>query len=266
MNDNMPRNSGASRGMSDVKEGMREKAADLAHGAKEQARAQFDQKKDVARGELDTLASALRRAGSEVSDQGGMSGRVITTLADRIDSFGRSIEGQDLDQMMHGVERFARRNPAAFIGGAVALGFVASRFLKSSGRTFDRDDYYSAEAYGGYRDEGIDSAIGSTAYGMRGGYGTTYGSELDTSRELNRASGLDTTGDVGRSNPFDAASAGTGVSGIGTAGMPDRTAGGLTGSTGSKPSTSPGRTTTSGTRDSDELFDGGNRGGRSGGR
>jgi len=32
---------------------------------------------------------------------------------------------------MGDVEQFARRNPVAFVGGAVALGFIASRFLKS---------------------------------------------------------------------------------------------------------------------------------------
>jgi len=257
MNDNMPRNSDASRGMSNVRETVREKAAGLAGEAKEQARVQFDEKKDVARGELDTLASALRRAGSEVSEQGGMSGRVITTLADRLDSFGRSIEGQDLDQMMHGVERFARRNPAAFIGGAVALGFVASRFLKSSSRSFDRDDFYSAEAYGGYSDTGVDSAIGSTAYGTRGGYGTTYGSELDTSRELNRATGLDAAGDLGRSIPYDTPATGSGVTrgGIGTTSP----IGGTPGSTSSPTTSTPNRNAGTGSRSADELFDGSDR-------
>jgi hypothetical protein len=222
MNENMPRSGDASQGMSNVRETVREKAAGLAEGAKQQARSQYEQKKQVARGELDTLASALRRAGSEVSDNGGMSGRVITTVADRIDSLGRSIEGKDLDGVIHEVERFARRNPAAFLGAAVAVGVLASRFLKSStSRAFDVDDYYSSEAYGGFRDSRADSAIGSTGYGSTSasdlftsssGYGTTYGSELDSRSTLDRSStgtpgarstsgtGLDTESDFGIGN------------------------------------------------------------------
>lgn len=216
MNENMPRSGDASQGMSNVRETVREKAADLAEGAKQQARSQYEQKKEVARGELDTLASALRRAGSEVSDNGGMSGRVITTVADRIESLGRSIEGKDLDGVIHEVERFARRNPAAFLGAAVAVGILASRFLKSSSGTdsFDVDDYYSSEAYGGFRNSRADSAIGSTGYGSTGadafagntfdrtsGYGTTYGSELDSRNALDRSS-------LGASNPRGTAGSG----------------------------------------------------------
>jgi hypothetical protein len=36
------------------------------------------------------------------------------------------------------VEDFARREPAVFIGGAIAIGLVAARFLKSSRRSGGR--------------------------------------------------------------------------------------------------------------------------------
>lgn len=163
MNDNMPRG-GDSRG---TKAQLRDKAADLAQGAKEQARAQYDEKKDIAVGELGTLASSLRRVVDDLgsSHPNNMSGKVVSTLADRLESFSRTLDGKDLDNVVTDVERFARRNPAAFLGGAVALGFIASRFLKSSANTYsDRDDYGS-EAYGNYSSgERTDSAIGSAGY------------------------------------------------------------------------------------------------------
>ena len=162
MNENMPRG-GEPRG---TKAQLREKAADLAHGAKEQARAQYDEKKDIAVGELGTLASSLRRVVDDLGSThpNNMSGKVVSTLADRLESFSQTLEGKDLDNVVTDVERFARRNPAAFLGGALALGFIASRFLKSSADTFsDRDDY-SSEAYGGSMGDRTDSAIGSTGY------------------------------------------------------------------------------------------------------
>lgn len=198
MNENMPRSGDVSGGTSNVRDTVREKAAGLANDAKQQARAQYDEKKEVARGELDTLASALRRAGSEVGESGGMSGRLISTAADRIESFSRSIEGKDLDEVIYSVERFARSNPAAFLGGAVAIGFLASRFLKSSNRPVASRDFYSSEAYGGYARDRVDSAIGSTGYGA----GTTYGSELDTgSSSFGTQSGSEFTSGLGSTTP-----------------------------------------------------------------
>lgn len=219
MNENMPRSGDVSQSTSSVKNTLKEKASGLADEAKQQAREQYAEKKEVARGELDTLAMALRRAGNEVSDSGGMSGRVISTVADRIESLSRSIEGKNLDEVVDSVERFARSNTAAFLGGAVAVGFLASRFLKSSTpRSFDDRDFYSSEAYGGYARNRVDSAIGST------GYGTTYGSELDRGSDFStqrtgstvgsrsagsgvtspvtQASGTSVTGTVGSGSDF----------------------------------------------------------------
>lgn len=83
-------------------------------------------------GELDNVASALRRAGSELGDANGVAGKLVSAVADRVESAGRSLDGRELGDLVGDVERFARRNPATFIGGAIAVGFLASRFLKSS--------------------------------------------------------------------------------------------------------------------------------------
>jgi hypothetical protein len=160
-----------------MNESVRDKAAGLASSAKEQARTQFDQKKGSALGELDTLVSALQRVGSELGDNSGMTGKVISTVTTRLESFSRSLDGKDLDGVVRDVETFARRNPAAFLGSAVAIGFLASRFLKSSGGGSSQSrDFYSSEAYGGYSAGVRDSTIGTT-YGtdftMRDSAGTT---------------------------------------------------------------------------------------------
>jgi hypothetical protein len=218
MNDNLPRSGDPASTGSDVRDTVRHKAADLAHDAKEQAREQYDRQKGVALGELDSLASALRRAGNELGDEHGMSSRVVTTVADRIQTFSRSLDGKDLDRVVRDVELFARRNPAAFLGGAVALGFLASRFLKSGSSSFgNRSDLYSHEAYGGYYRGRSESAIGSTGLGAGS---TSYGIEHATDSGTGmRGAGLgDGSSATGMPSTSPTGSA-TGVSGtIGSSG------------------------------------------------
>jgi hypothetical protein len=108
-----------------IKDTVREKASSLAGGA-------FEKQKGTALGELDNIASALRKAGSELGDTGGVATKLVSTLADRVESAGRSLDGKELGDVVDDLERFARRNPATFISAAIGVGFLASRFLKSS--------------------------------------------------------------------------------------------------------------------------------------
>lgn len=108
-----------------IKETVKEKVSDLAGGA-------FEKQKGSALGELDSVASALRKAGSELGDSSGVAGKLVSAIADRVESAGQSLNGKELGDVVDDLERFARRNPATFISGAIAVGFIASRFLKSS--------------------------------------------------------------------------------------------------------------------------------------
>lgn len=223
MNENMPDTGDASRGAASK---IREKAVDLAQGAKEQVRARYDERKSVAVGELGTLASSLRRVVDELgsSHPNNMSGRVVSTLADRIETFGQTLEGKDLDTIVGDVGRFARNNPAAFLGGALALGFMASRFLKSStmsmasDRDFERDETFSGFSSG----DRTDAAFGSTGYsggavptsGLygSGSSGMSSGSDLESGSSFGTTSGSGTAGGLGSS------SSGFGTTGSGSSG------------------------------------------------
>jgi len=91
------------------------------------------QQKGRALSEVGNLASALRQTGENLGD-GGIAGNLINRAADTLENFNRSLDGKDLDTVLRDVETFARRNPAAFLGAAAAIGFAAARFVKSSGR------------------------------------------------------------------------------------------------------------------------------------
>jgi hypothetical protein len=141
MEDNIRSNAGSTT--ANARDAVRDKAAQVAGMAKERIAGQYDEKKNVALNEVQHFASALRRAGENLRDDGSSSigATLLTRAAERLDSIGSSMGGKDLDAIVTDVERLARRNPAAFLGGAMLLGFAASRFLKSSGRGFDTADF-----------------------------------------------------------------------------------------------------------------------------
>ena len=184
MDDNTPR--GESGRLDSARDTIRAKAADLASNAKEQASRQFDSKVGAATSELGSVASALRRAGDELRSSNGssMGATVISLIADRLETMGGSIGGRDLSGTLDDIQRIARRNPAAFMGTAAAVGFLAARFLKSSspGWSASHDEQLAPLHHSPDYElsRGRDIASTGSGSGMSGnmGYGTRSGSDL----------------------------------------------------------------------------------------
>jgi ElaB/YqjD/DUF883 family membrane-anchored ribosome-binding protein len=112
-----------------------------------------EQKGTVASG-LTSVAESIKQVGEnlhtneEANPIAETAAKYTNSLAQQIENISGYFERKDVRDMVRDVETFARRNPAYFIGGAVALGFLAARFLKSSnprqlrsgtGRTFNED-------------------------------------------------------------------------------------------------------------------------------
>ena len=118
----------------------RAKAAEVAGKAKRKIADQYGDKVSEATNEVQHFATALRRAGDGLRDEGTSSigAALLTRAADQLESFGSSLNGKDFDTILSDVDRLARRNPAVFAGGALLLGFAASRFFKSSSRNVTR--------------------------------------------------------------------------------------------------------------------------------
>lgn len=117
--------------------------------------------KDRAANTLGTVARTLRQSAQPLRDDNqAAAGRYVEQAADRVQRFSDYLQRHDVHEMVDGVERVARRQPAIFLGGAFALGLLGARFLKSSRRA--RADERGAEAYRG-------------AYGYAGGYATSAG-------------------------------------------------------------------------------------------
>lgn len=115
----------------------------------------LDEQKGTVAGGLTTVADSIKQVGENLNTAEEpnkiteTAAKYTNSLAEQIENISGYFERKDVREMARDVENFARRYPAYFIGGAVALGFLAARFLKSSnpkqltegrGRTFTDDD------------------------------------------------------------------------------------------------------------------------------
>lgn len=173
---------------SNVADTAREVTQQAAGQVKEKARGLFSDQKDRAVEGISSVSTALRDTATNLSDQNSPASSIIERAADHLESFKSSLEGKDLDQIVRDVQTFARRKPAVFFGGALAVGFLAARFFKSSAPDdfetsyptgFDR---YPSESP--YQSSGLGSSSMSGGSGTDSGYGTagsSYGSRVSES-------------------------------------------------------------------------------------
>jgi uncharacterized protein YjbJ (UPF0337 family) len=162
----------------------------VADQARQQVSSRLASQKDRAAESLTSVAQALRQTGQQLreQDQQAVTG-YIDSLASRVEGVSSYLEHNDLGQLVDDVERFARRQPALFLGGAFALGLLGARFFKSSRpatRSTGRydDNTYMAQRqrryYTGYPSEAdivAASAVPNYGPGTKSGpYDTTSGS------------------------------------------------------------------------------------------
>jgi hypothetical protein len=119
----------------DAKEQAKEKVQEASGQAKDRAREQVDQRSTQAGERVSAAAQDARSVGEELRRQGkDQPARLADQAADRAERLGGYLQESDADRILRDVEDLARRQPWAVAAGGLALGFVASRFLKASSR------------------------------------------------------------------------------------------------------------------------------------
>jgi len=140
------------------------KVAETASVAKEQAKRTVAQVGEQAKQnvgsrmgevaeELGTVADAVRQTSEELSaqDQTGIA-RYGTRIADQIESVSSYLNERGVEDVLTDVEDLARRQPALFLGGALMLGILVGRFLRSSGHEMSYEQGgYDNSGYGNYQ-------------------------------------------------------------------------------------------------------------------
>lgn len=80
----------------------------------------------------DSTSSALRRAADDVEGDNQMIGAALRKGAETIERAAQSLRGGDISRLVEDLNGFARRQPALFLGGSVALGFALARVGKTA--------------------------------------------------------------------------------------------------------------------------------------
>jgi hypothetical protein len=108
-------------------------ASDIAETAKEKVESQVSAQKDRAVGSIGGVAEALRETGKSLRGHDtALPVEYVDRAAEQIERVGGYLRSRTLGELVTDVERFARREPAIFLGGAFTVGLLAARFLKSS--------------------------------------------------------------------------------------------------------------------------------------
>src|SRR4051794_18025748 len=127
---------------------------------KDGAVSQLSTQKDRATDGIGSVAQAVRQSTQQLRDQRHDTiAEYVDQAAAQLERFSKTLKEKNVSELLDEAQRFARRNPALFIGGAFAIGLLSARFLKSSG--------------GGRRDLGWRDRFGTS----QGDYDGTRGSQ-----------------------------------------------------------------------------------------
>ena len=129
MPSSMPGSPGVGQEAADM---ARERAGSMWSDAKETTRSKLNEQKDVAAQGIGEVAQALREAARRREGQGVA--RLTDSAADGLERVSSALRNKDLSAMLRDTNRFAREQPVAFFGLAVAAGFIAMRLLKDTSR------------------------------------------------------------------------------------------------------------------------------------
>ena len=99
---------------------------------------QLSNQKNRATDRLGSVAHAVRQTTQPLRDnQQDVLAQYVEKAADQIERLSTQLRDKDVSELATEAQRFARRQPAVFLGAAFAAGVLAARFLKSSARNGD---------------------------------------------------------------------------------------------------------------------------------
>jgi hypothetical protein len=103
--------------------------------AAEQAQSFAERQKTLGAEQIGGVARAVHSAAREFEGQMPIVAKSVHDAAARLEGAAASLRDQSPGELISGLNRFAREQPAVFFGAAILAGFAASRFLKSTAET-----------------------------------------------------------------------------------------------------------------------------------
>lgn len=120
---------GSTRGQQQAGEGIAEGVETIREEAARYASRQKHRMSD----QVHSLRAALDDMCARLEQEQSPMAAPARKLASGLDSLTTALESANFSDMSRELQDFARRNPALFVGGAALAGFLAGRFLRSSG-------------------------------------------------------------------------------------------------------------------------------------
>ncbi|MGZ8413476.1 MAG: hypothetical protein ACXW05_12145 [Gemmatirosa sp.] len=197
-----------------AKEKAQQLAGDVRQQATERLGSGLDRGKARAAETLGGVAQTLFQSSQQLREQQPQVGQYAERAAHEMQRFSDYLQRADVEELVDGVERLARRQPALFLGGMFALGVLGARFLRSSRRG-------QQPQYASHRETSRAADAGDRAYGADYGasnYGAaSYGASAYGAADYGAASQQGRTGYGGYAGGYGAAPYGdTGYGATGT--------------------------------------------------
>ena len=108
-----------------------ESAKDVAADAGEKLRTTLQEQKAAGADYVGNVANIIRRTALEFDTDIPQAGHYIRKAATQLENVSEAMRNRNMSEIVGNVQQFARKQPTAFFGAAVLVGFAAVRFLKS---------------------------------------------------------------------------------------------------------------------------------------
>jgi hypothetical protein len=117
---------------------MRERVGPLAEQVKEQASTVTQQQMTSAAEGLDSVAGAVNGVGERLRENNlGELAQYSDLAAEQIEKAAAWLRTTTPEEIAHDIEDYAKKQPAVFVAGALALGLIGVRFLHSASQRAD---------------------------------------------------------------------------------------------------------------------------------
>lgn len=115
--------------------------------------------------EADSLSDAIDAAAASLDEQDreGLA-RYAHELSGHLASAAGQLEDRSIDELATDAKQLARKNPALFMLGSIAVGFGLSRFFKASSERDHRGDDYADRKEPTFGDDDMSSDMPSSRY------------------------------------------------------------------------------------------------------
>ena len=119
---------------------MRERVGPIAEQVKDQASAVAQQQMTSAAEGLDSAAGAVNAVGDRMRENNlGELSQYTDLAAEQIEKVAAWLRTTTPEEIAHDIEDFAKKQPAVFVAGALALGLIGVRFLRSTSQDHNQN-------------------------------------------------------------------------------------------------------------------------------